>query len=116
MRCVSKSAERQTDIEIAIRNGIAQIYLRSGHREVSEETETVRGNATVRVTETHWECDEAYMECADSEAPDAEEVAEDFDGWYEYVGDWEPEKQKTLAQLQADVEYIAAVSGIELEV
>ena len=36
MRCVSQSAEKQQDIEIQIRRGIAKIYLRTDHQEVPD--------------------------------------------------------------------------------
>ena len=55
------------------------------------------------------------MECRAGDEPDAAEIEEDFDEWFEYVAAWKPAAEKTLAQLQADVEFIAAVSGIELE-
>ena len=106
MRCVSTSAEKQEDIEISLRNGTARVYLRSNHQEVPDP----EGEST------HWECEEAFMECSDSDAPDKEEVEEDFEAWFEYVADWAAPKVKTLAQLQADVEYIAAMTGVDLEV
>ena len=55
------------------------------------------------------------MECRAGDEPDAAEIEEDFDEWFEYVAAWKPAAEKTLAQLQADGEFIAAVSGIELE-
>ena len=106
MRCISCSAEKQEDIEIQVRDGIARLYLRSGHQEVQEVGEEAG---------THWECEEAYMECAEADAPDAEEIEEDFEAWCEYAGDWQPGKTKSLRQIQADVEFIAAMTGIELE-
>ena len=105
MRCVSQSAEQQQDIEIQIRNGIARIYLRADHQEVPD----TEGEGT------HWECEEAYMECADADAPEVEEVEEDFEAWFEYVSDWQPPRLKSWEQLQADIEYIAAMTGIDLE-
>jgi len=105
MRCVSQSAQKQEDIEILTRNGIAQIYLRTNHNEVEDLDGEV----------THWECDEAFMECEDSEAPTIEEVEEDFEAWFEYAEEWQPPRLRSQAQLQADIEYIAAMSGIDLE-
>ena len=61
-------------------------------------------------------CEEAFMECALEDCPTVEEVEEDFDDWFEYAAGWQPPKLKSLAQIQADVEYIAALSGIDLEV
>ena len=55
------------------------------------------------------------MECPDDEAPEEEEVEEDFEAWYEYAGDWQPPRVKSREQLQADIEYIAAMTGIDLE-
>ena len=107
MRCVSQSAEKQQDIEIAVREELASIRLRTDHREV-EDTGDTPG--------THWECEEAYMMCAAEDAPEAEEVEEDFEAWFEYVADWQPPRVKSVAQLQADVEYIAAMTGVDLEV
>lgn len=107
MRCVSQSAEKQQDIEIALREELASIRLRTDHQEV-EDTGDTPG--------THWECEEAFMECALEDCPTVEEVEEDFDDWFEYAAGWQPPKLKSLAQIQADVEYIAALSGIDLEV
>ena len=106
MRRVSQSAEKQEDIEILMQNGIAQIYLRQDHQEVPDAGEQEG---------THWECDEAFMECPDDEAPDAEEVEEDFEAWFEYAAEWQPPRVKSPEQLQADIEYIAAMTGIDLE-
>ncbi|MBR4472505.1 MAG: hypothetical protein IKS55_02600 [Oscillospiraceae bacterium] len=106
MLCVSQSAEKQRDIEIDIRNGIARIFLRSDHQEVPDPEEE----------STHWECSEAFMECPDSDAPDEEEIEEDFESWFEYAAEWQPPRVKSVAQLQADIEYIAAMTGVDLEV
>ena len=105
MRSVSVSAERQREIEILVRDGTAQIYLRANQREVDENEEAG----------THWECDEAYMACPEDEAPTAEEIDEAFEDWFDYAAEWTAPKQKSLAQLQADIEYIAAMTGVELE-
>ena len=105
MRCVSQSAQKQEDIEIQMRDGIARIYLRTDHQEFPDTEEE----------STHWECSEAFMECADDEAPDEEEVEEDFEAWFEYAADWQPPRVKSREQLQADIEYIAAMTGIDLE-
>lgn len=105
MRCVSQSAQKQEDIEIQVRDGIARIYLRTDHQEVPDTEEE----------STHWECSEAFMECADDEAPDMEEVEEDFESWFDYAADWQPPRLKSPEQLQADIEYIAAMTGIDLE-
>ncbi|MBR6859794.1 MAG: hypothetical protein IKM73_00535 [Acidaminococcaceae bacterium] len=106
MRCVSQSAEKQQDIEIDIRDGIARIYLRADHMEIEDVGET--GGI-------HWECAEAFMECPDDEAPEVEEVEEDFEAWFEYAEEWQPGRAKSLRQIQADVEFIAAMTGIDLE-
>ena len=106
MRCISQSAQKQDDIEMQNRGGLTAIYLRTGHQEVPETGEQEG---------THWECEEAYMECPDTDAPDVEEIEEYFEDWFDYASAWQPERQKSLAQIQADVEYIAAMAGIDLE-
>ena len=113
---ISISADRQRDIEIDVRNGKATVIMRADHKEITEEMESVntRGK-TVKIKTKHWECTEAWMECNAEEAPEPDEMAEDFDAWFGYIEDWKPAKEKTIAQLQSDVEYIAAVSGIDLE-
>ncbi len=117
MRCVSASAEKQRDIEIGTVAGVATIYLRANHREVETTVETVTAKGKTTTTkEKHWECDEASMLCPAEDAPAPDEVAEDFEAWFEYVAGWTQAKQKSLAQIQADVEYIAAMTGVELEV
>lgn len=103
MRCMSQSAEKQQDVELDVRGGIARIYLRKDHELIEDEDGQ------------HWECAEASMECAESEVPTELELREDFDDWYDYAADWQPGRQKSLGQLQADIEYIAAMTGIELE-
>jgi hypothetical protein len=105
MRCVSQSAQKQEDIEIQMRDGIARIYLRTDHQEVPDTEEE----------STHWECSEAFMECADDEAPDVGEVEEDFESWFDYAASWQPPRLKSPEQLQADIEYIAAMTGVDLE-
>lgn len=64
---------------------------------------------------TQWFADEATMKCGVDDCPTEEEIAEDFDGWFDYVASWTPAKVKTLYQLQADVDYIATMTGVELE-
>lgn len=107
MRSVSTSAEKQQNIEIIIQEGTAQIYLRADHHEADETGEGMTGK--------HWECDEAFMVCPEEEAPTAEEIGEAFEDWFDYAAEWTAPKQKSLAQLQADIEYIAAMTGVELE-
>ena len=109
MRCISVSAEKQKDIEVNVFGGTAHIYLRTNHHEVIGEGEGPEAGHS-------WECEEAYMACDASEKPDVEEISEAFDAWFEYVSDWHEPKKKTLQELQADIEYIAAVSGFDLEV
>lgn len=103
MRCVSQSAERQQDMELCIREGVAQIRMRTNHRAVEDEDGA------------HWECDEAYMECPAEECPEETEIEEEFEAWFDYAADWQPNRQKSLGQLQADIEYIAAMTGVDLE-
>lgn len=103
MRSISQSAERQQNVELDTCGGIARIYLRKDHRLIEDE----EGQ--------HWECAEAFMECTSDDAPTETEITEDFEDWYEYAADWQPGRQKSLDQLQADIEYIAAMTGVELE-
>lgn len=107
MRGISSSAEKQRDIEILPGEEVTQIYLRTDHREVEDTGEGMTGG--------HWECEEAFMACPTDEAPTAEEIEEAFEDWFEYAAEWTAPKQKSLAQLQADIEYIAAMTGVELE-
>lgn len=65
---------------------------------------------------TQWFADEAEMKCGVEDCPTEEEIAEDFDGWFDYASEWKTAKVKTLYQLQADVDYIATMTGVELEV
>ena len=103
MRSMSQSAERQSNIEMDVRGGAARIYLRRDHRQVTDE----EGE--------HWECDEAFMVCEEADCPTEQELQEDFDDWFDYAAAWQPGRQKSLGQLQADIEYVAAMTGVELE-
>lgn len=104
---MSLSAERQPNVAVESypAENICRIYVRKNHREVVVLNEG-----------SHWECDEAYMELPLNEQPDTSEVEEDLDNWYNYAESWTQTRSKSLAQLQADIEYIADVSGIDLEV
>ena len=109
MRCISISAEKQKDVEVNIFDGTAHIYLRANHAEKTGDGEGSEGGS-------FWECEEAYMTCDADDAPTIDEIGEAFDAWFGYVSDWQAPKEKTLKELQADIEYIAAMSGIDLEV
>lgn len=65
-----------------------------------------------------WVCDEAQTRVYDPVT--AEEVAADFATWWEIAsGDAPPKRQTTderLAQLRADVDFLAVMTGIDLEV
>lgn len=103
----SESNDAQAAVEICgIGEGLKALYVRMNDRE--EERADGEGACTIHV------CDEAYMELADGECPDMAEVAEDMEGWFEFASDWTPDNPKSLRQLQADVEYIAIMTGIEL--
>lgn len=106
MRCVSQSAEKQRDVDVILNETEARIYIRTNHEEVPDTGEQEG---------THWECEEAYMECPVEEAPSVGEIEDEFNDWFEYAAEWQPGKTKSLGQLQADIEYIAAMTGIELE-
>jgi hypothetical protein len=56
------------------------------------------------------------MTLAPEDCPTVSEIQEDPEAWFEYAAAWQPARDKTLRQVQADVEYIAALSGIDLEV
>lgn len=105
MQCVSISAERQPTAEVNIRDGTARIIIRTGAKEVPQAE---GGKA--------WECAEATMELPAQDAPTVEEIMEDVDGWFDYAAEWTQPTTKTIEQLQADLEYLAAVMGIDLEV
>ena len=105
MRCLSLSAMKQKNIEIQVHEKVAKIYLRTDHQEVPDPVEE----------STHWEGEEAFMECASDEVPTEEEVEEDFEAWFDFACEWQPPRLKSRAQLQADIEYIAAMTGIDLE-
>jgi hypothetical protein len=75
----------------------------------------LRKNVTAPTTEEEsWTADEAYMQIATEDCPAQDDILADFDGWFSYAAEWKPEKQKSLAQLQADIEYIASMCDIDL--
>ncbi len=104
MRCMSISAERQMDVEVVIGDATATVYIR---RDATEK-ENDEGK--------FWECEEASMCLPAEDAPGVEEVREDLDAWFEYAAGWHEPRVRSREQLQADVEYIAALTGIDLEV
>ena len=112
MRSVSISADRPAEVCIAGRGAIREIWIRTNIRE--EET-TVETDDRIE-TGSQWVCDEAYMALAPEDCPTVGEVQEDLKAWFDYAAAWRPAQDKTLRQIQADVEYIAALSGIDLEV
>ena len=66
--------------------------------------------------EDTWQAEEAYMEIATSQIPTKAEIEADFSTWFDYASTWTATAQKTPAQMQADIDYIAAMCGIDLEV
>ena len=104
MRCMSISAERQKDAEVVICG--------------TEATTFIRRNAAEKTSDEgkFWECDEAYMVLPAEDAPAAEEIMEDLETWFDYAAGWHEPRVRSREQLQADVEYIAALTGIDLEV
>lgn len=104
MRSVTIAADAPERIEFGILGGTCHLYLRKDAREVSDEDGQ------------HWEYSEAYMEMTLSEAPAAAEIEEDFEAWFEYAASWKRPETRSRAQLQADVDYLAALIGADLEV
>lgn len=112
MRSVSISADRPAEICIASRGAIRDIWIRDNIR----EDETIIETGDRQEKGRQWVCDEAYMTLAPEDCPTVSEIQEDLEAWFEYAAAWQPARDKTLRQVQADVEYIAALSGIDLEV
>ena len=112
MRSVSISADRPAEICVAGRGGIREVWIRSNIHEEEYEIET--GDRQEKGKQ--WVCDEAYMRLDAADCPTVAEIEEDFDGWFDFAAAWQPAREKSLAQVQADVEYIAAMTGIDLEV
>lgn len=109
MRSVSISAEKQPDVQIVNRGAFSEIWIRQN----AEEIEIDSG---AEVLGTAWTCDEAYMKIEQEDCPTAEEIEEDIEAWFDYAAGWEQERTKTNAELQADIEYIALMAGIDLGV
>jgi hypothetical protein len=85
------------------------------HRKTGISDIWLRENVTAPTAEDEaWTAEEAYMEIATEDCPTEDEILADFDGWFAYAAEWKPEKQKSLAQMQADIEYIASMCGIDL--
>jgi hypothetical protein len=112
MRSVSISAERPSEVCIAGRGLIREVWIRANIR----EEETVVDTGQEPETGSQWVCDEAYMSLSPEDCPTVSEVQEDLEAWFDYAAAWQPAREKSLAQVQADVEYIAALTGIDLEV
>lgn len=76
----------------------------------------LRANVTEETVEgyTQYFADEAVMRCDGADCPTTEELAEDFETWFGYASAWEPPKVKSAYQLQADIDYIAAMCGLEV--
>ena len=109
MRSVSISAEKQPDVQIVARDSARELWVRQNAEEITIETEGGQEG-------TAWTCDEAYMQLDPEDCPTVEEVEEDIETWFDYAAAWEPERTKTNAELQADIEYIALMAGIDLGV
>ena len=112
MRSISISADRPAEICIAGRSLIREIWIRQNIHEEDYEIET-EGEEYVG---KQFVCDEAYMKLDASDCPSVDEIEDDFESWFDYAASWQPAREKSLAQVQADVEYIAAMTGIDLEV
>lgn len=108
MRSISISAERQADVQIDRKGKLCRIWIRKDHREDVIEN----GEQSCPA----WLCDEAYMETEPEDCPTVEEVEEDLESWFDYAAGWEAPRVKTNAELQADIEYLALMAGIDMEV
>ena len=110
--------ERPDSVEIStMENGLVLLYMRQDIQEKETEQETFTKTGKVKIeTITQYTADEAYMILDPADAPTVEDVQESFDEWFSYAAAWAPAKVKTLAEIQADIEFIAAMSGIDLEV
>lgn len=88
------------------------------HRKTGVSDLWIRRNAAAPTNpeEEGWTAEEAYMEIDTSDCPTESEVLEDFDAWFAYVSSWKPKAQRSAAQMQADIDYIAAMCGIDLGV
>jgi hypothetical protein len=90
--------------------------IRIEHRKSGVSDLWLRKDAAAPATEEEsWTAQEAYMTLLTPDCPTESEITVNFDTWFDYAAAWQPEKQKTLAQLQADIDYIAAMCGIDLE-
>ena len=110
--------ERPDSVAVStMENGLVLLFCRQDIQEQETQQETFTKTGKVKMeTITQYTCDEACMILESDDAPTVEEVTEDFESWFDYAAAWAPAKVKTLAEIQADIEYIAAMSGIDLEV
>jgi hypothetical protein len=99
----STSFEREPDTILIEhrKTGISDIWLRKNVTAPTSEEES-------------WAAEEAYMQIATEDCPTQDDILADFDGWFAYAAEWKLEKKKTIAQMQADIEYIASMCGIDL--
>jgi len=72
--------EEPATIKIEQRGDITDLWLRQEWNEVESEEGIL------------YVADEAYMEIPTDELPAAEEILEDFEEWFDYAAEWEPEK------------------------
>lgn len=100
MRSMTQYDHEPDAVTIERRGSEADLWIRQDIREEANE----EGSCFV--------ADEAYMVLPADEAPDAEEVMEAFEEWFEYAAEWEPEKPVSLKQLRADVDYLMAMQEV----
>ncbi len=98
-------------------NDLVLLSMRENIEEHAIEIETFTKTGKPKIVNgTQYTADEAYMVLEAADAPTVEEATEAFEDWYAFAEAWTPARVKTLAEIQADVEFIAAMSGIDLEV
>lgn len=109
---------RPEAVEVStMENGLVLLNCRQDVEESTVEMETFTKTGKVKKeTVKQYTVDEAYMIMTQEDAPTAEEVTENFGEWFNYAAAWTPARVKSLAEIQADIEFVAAMSGIDLEV
>lgn len=118
MRAKVTYDQRPDAVEVStMENGLVLLNVRKDIEEHDIERETFTKTGKVKMEAgKQYTVDEAYMILDPADAPTVEDVTEAFDEWFSYAEAWAPARVKTLAELQSDIEFIAAMSGIDLEV
>ena len=61
---------------------------------------------------TAYTADEAVMVAEQGDTLDDEDIAEDYQGCFEYVANWQPPQTPTLEELAAKVDYLMIKEGL----